>query len=109
LECEYLARGFSSKLKLTLATEIGGAFLSCDKTVWSVSIEHEVFPQNSHSLSILNLGVLFCRVTTTGAVITAKEAELSEVLFFSVTTTKQRFSFSNIELSEVLFFSVTKT
>jgi hypothetical protein len=42
---------------------VGGANLSCDKTVSSVSMEQEVFPQNSHSLSILTLGVLIFHVT----------------------------------------------
>jgi hypothetical protein len=42
---------------------VGGANLSCDRTVSSVSLEQEVFPQNSHSHSILTLGVLILSVT----------------------------------------------
>ena len=62
----FLSCDYNSKNTFPLSFSIvGGANLSCDKTVWSVSIEQEVFPQNSNSCSILNLGVLFFSVTTT--------------------------------------------
>ena len=59
LSCDYNHK----VMKILFISIVGGANLSCDKTVWSVSLEQEVFPQNSHSHSILTLGVLILSVT----------------------------------------------
>ena len=69
----FLSRDYNQMLQLLIRRwNVGGVqwraldrntFLSCDKAVSSVSMEQEVFPQNSLSHSILNLGVLICRAT----------------------------------------------
>lgn len=77
LSCDYN----SSLSNSAIPSNVVGAFFECDKTVSSVSFEQEVFPQNSNSCSILNLGVLFLSVTTTSSIFTSRPCKMSEVLF----------------------------